>query len=125
MTYVYPACFGRNEDGSYTITYPDLPGCISEGRDLANALAMASKALSQWMAYLIDEKQPLPTPSDLSQLTAGENEVLSLVAVDVRDNRAVRRTVSLPAWMDAEASKAGLSLSRVLQDALEARLDAR
>ena len=122
MTHVYPACFGRNEDGSYTIAYPDLPGCISEGKDLADALAMASKALSQWIAYLMEDEQPLPAPSDMAQLTAGENEVLSLVAADVRDNRAVRRTVSLPAWMDAEAAAAGISLSRALQEALAARL---
>ena len=36
--YVYPALFHKNDDNSYTITYPDLPGCISEGKSLENAL---------------------------------------------------------------------------------------
>lgn len=46
MEYVYPAIFQQNEDGSYTITYPDLPGCISEGKSLGNAMFMAQSALT-------------------------------------------------------------------------------
>ena len=57
--YVYPALFHKNDDNSYTITYPDLPGCISEGKSLENALYMAESALTQWMEYLSD-KDPRP-----------------------------------------------------------------
>ena len=54
--YVYPALFHLNEDdGSYTITYPDIPGCISEGKSLENALYMAQDALCVWLRYLLDE----------------------------------------------------------------------
>ena len=45
MEYVYPAIFHKNKDGSYSIVYPDLPGCISEGKTLANALIMVQSAL--------------------------------------------------------------------------------
>ncbi len=62
--YVYPAIFHSNEDGSYTITYPDLPGCISEGKSLGNAIYMAQSALTQWIEYLTDKKQPIPLASD-------------------------------------------------------------
>lgn len=58
--YVYPALFHKNADGSYTITYPDLPGCISEGKDLGNALYMAQSALTGWVEYLIDKKMDIP-----------------------------------------------------------------
>lgn len=47
--YVYPAIFHRNEDDSFSITYPDLPGCISEGKSLGNAMYMAQSALTQWI----------------------------------------------------------------------------
>ena len=47
--FVYPAVFHTNEDGSFTITYPDLPGCISEGNSLGNAMYMAQAALTQWI----------------------------------------------------------------------------
>ena len=47
--YVYPAIFHANEDNTFTITYPDLPGCITEGKSLANAMYMAQYALTQWL----------------------------------------------------------------------------
>ena len=120
---VYPAVFHPNEDGSFTITYPDLPGCISEGKSLGNAMYMAQSALSQWMEYLTDKKQEIPQASSLKDIEADKEEFTSLVRVDVRDGRAVKRTVSIPKWMDDMVSEAGLSLSRVLQDALKEKLN--
>lgn len=121
MEYVYPAVFAENDDGSYTITYPDLPGCISEGKSLENALMMASSALAQWINYNVDKHQPLPEPTPIKKVTVGESEFANLIRVDVKDGRAVRRTISIPKWMDDRASEDGLSLSRILQDALNER----
>ena len=120
--YVYPALFHKNDDNSYTITYPDLPGCISEGKSLENALYMAESALTQWMEYLSDSKQPIPDSTPMQEVAVESVEFVNLIRTDVKDNRAVRRTVSIPKWMDDKVSDAGLSLSRVLQDALKERL---
>ena len=120
--YVYPAIFHANDDGSYTITYPDLPGCISEGKDLGNAMYMAASALSQWVEYLAKRKETVPPSSRLQDVAAGDGEFVNLIRAEVKDGRAVKRTVSIPKWMDDSAVKAGLSLSRVLQDALRDRL---
>ncbi len=49
--YVFPARFHPNEDGSFTVVFPDLPGCISEGKSLENAMHMAQSALAQWLEY--------------------------------------------------------------------------
>lgn len=122
MKCVYAALFEKNNDGSYTVTFPDLPGCISEGKSLIDAAYMAQSALKQWVEYLTDKNEILPSASDISSIQSKDNAFTSLVCVDVRDNKAVKRTVSLPQWMDAEASAAGLSLSKVLQDALGERL---
>ena len=121
--YVYPAIFHPNEDGSYTITYPDLAGCISEGKTLANAMYMAQNALTQWIEYLTDKKQPVPSASTLNNVTAADGEFVNLIRAEVKDNRAIRRTVSIPKWMDDKVTETGLSLSRVLQDALKERLN--
>lgn len=121
--YVYPAIFHPNEDGSFTITYPDLPGCISEGKSLGNAMYMAQSALTQWIEYLTDKKQEIPTARNLNEIETFQNEFVSLIRADVKDGRAVKRTVSIPKWMDDKVSEAGLSLSRVLQDALKERLN--
>lgn len=123
--YVYPAIFHLNsDDGSYTITFPDLPGCISEGKSLENALYMAQDALRVWLQYTLDEKGPVPEPSAMGQVETAPGEFVNLVRASVRDNRAVRRTVSIPKWMDEQVAAAGISLSRVLQDALKDRLGA-
>lgn len=121
--YVYPAIFHSNEDGSFTITYPDLPGCISEGKNLANAMYMAQTALAQWIEYLTDKKQSLPSPTNFKCLKTTELEFVNLIRADIKDRRAVKRTVSIPKWMDDMVSEAGLSLSRVLQEALRDKLN--
>ena len=121
--YVYPAIFHPNDDGSYTITYPDLPGCISEGKSLGNAIYMAQAALTQWIEYLTDKKQFIPSASDLKTIDLSREEFVSLIRADVKDGRAVKRTVSIPKWMDDKVTETGLSLSRVFQDALKERLN--
>ena len=121
MEYIYPAIFHANDDSSYTITYPDLPGCISEGKTLVNAVYMAQSALSQWIEYLINKNQVLPNATDIRGITVSNDEFVNLVRADVRDNRAVKRTVSIPKWMDDKVAESRLSLSRVLQDALSQR----
>ena len=121
MEYVYPAVFHPNEDGSYTITYPDLPGCISEGKSLADAVYMSQSALVQWIAYLTDKNLDIPDASPLDSIKPGDGEFVNLVFAGVKDSRAVRRTVSIPKWMDEKVSASGISLSRVLQDALSAK----
>lgn len=122
MEYVYPAIFDQNDDDSYTITFPDLPGCISEGKSLSNALYMAQSALTQWIEYLLDEKESIPVPSQIQNINLADNQFVNLVRADIRDNRAIRRTVSIPGWLDIKASEAGISLSKILQDALKERL---
>ena len=119
--YVFPAVFHPNDDGSFTITYPDLPGCISEGKNLANAVHMAQDALYQWIEYLISKSTPIPDPTSPFGLVCRDGEFFTFVRVEVKDNRAVRRTVSLPKWMDDRASAEGLSLSRILQESLSQR----
>ena len=122
MEYVYPALFEPNDDGSYTISFPDLPGCYSEGKNLANAVYMAQSGLTQWIEYHIDKKLELPKATDINDMTATAPNFVNLVRADIKDGRAVKRTVSIPKWMDEKVSETGLSLSRVLQDALAQRL---
>lgn len=121
--FVYPAVFHPNEDGSFTVTFPDLPGCISEGKSLGNAMYMAQSALTQWLEYLTDKKLSFPEACVLDHIETADGEFVNFVRAELKDNRAIRRTVSIPKWMDEKVSEAGLSLSRVLQDALKEKLN--
>ena len=122
--YVYPAVFHANDDGTYTVSFPDLPGCISEGKDLENAIHMAQSALTLWLHCAVEVKEPIPAASAPASVSTAPGEFLSLVRAEVRDERAVRRTVSIPRWMDEKVTASHISLSRVLQDALRERLAA-
>ena len=121
--YIYPAIFHKNNDGSFTVTFPDLPGCITEGKTMGNALRMAQAALTQWIDFLHDEKEAIPKASEYSAITPTEGEAVSLVQADTRDNRAVKRTVSLPKWMDDKLAEAGFSLSKLVQEAGKQKLE--
>jgi len=122
MEFVYPAIFHKNKDESYTVTYPDLPGCISEGKNLGNALYMAQSALKQWIGYLTDKDMEIPAASTPNDLKISKAELINLICAEVKDTKAVKRTVSIPKWMDDRVVQSGLSLSRILQDALTERL---
>ena len=122
MEYVYPAIFHDNGDDSYTVTFPDLPGCMTQGNTLSQAIYMAEKALAQWIEYLSDKELAVSKASAIGSIAADAGEFINLIRADVRDSRAVRRTVSIPKWMDMRVNEVGLSLSRVLQDALSERL---
>jgi hypothetical protein len=83
---------------------------------------MAQNALTQWIEFLLEEKEPVPLASDVNKIKPLNNQFVNLIRADVRNNRAVRRTVSIPGWLDTKAAEAGISLSKVLQDALKEKL---
>ncbi|MCL2301312.1 MAG: type II toxin-antitoxin system HicB family antitoxin [Firmicutes bacterium] len=121
MEYVYPAVFHPNANGSYTITFPDLPGCISEGKSLPNALYMAQAALFDWAEFMEEEGETLPAAAQDRATALEQDEFMNYIRAETKDNRAVRRNISIPRWMDEQVSRRGLSLSRVVQDALTER----
>ena len=119
MEYIYPAIFHPGESGNIAIVFPDLPGCFSQGKDLANAMYMAASGLKQWIEYLTDKGLEIPAPSE-PQDVKPENpgEYVTLIRAELKDKRSVRRNVSIPAWMNERVEKSNISLSRVLQEAL-------
>jgi len=84
MKYVYPSVFHANSDGSYTITFPDLPGCISEGKSLPSAMEWAQSALLEWLQYLIDENEPIPVASPIRAIkTESDAEFVTLIYAEI------------------------------------------
>ena len=121
LEYVYPAIFHKNNNNSYTVIFPDLSGCITEGKSLAEAMRMAQSAINQWIEYSKDKNLQIPKPTEINNIKVNSNEFVRLIRTDIKDSHAVKRTVSIPKWMDERVTEAGLSLSRVLQDALKQR----
>jgi predicted RNase H-like HicB family nuclease len=132
MKYIYSAVFSTNEDGTkYYARIPDLPGCITTGSNLHDAIEQITDAASGWLVVAEDEKIPIPTPTRQDSMLHEPGCVFSLVQVDtiayraLTDTRAVRKNVSLPAWMVDLADKRGINCSQVLQEGLTARFNAQ
>ena len=126
MKYVYTATFTPIEDGSgYYCRVPDLPGCITTGHDLQDSITNIVDAAAGWLCVAEDEKLDISAPSPQSDIHCEPGTVLSLIQVDTlkyraaNDKHAVRKNVSIPAWMDRLASDRKINCSQVLQDGLQ------
>jgi predicted RNase H-like HicB family nuclease len=127
-TYVYPAYFRKVDGGAYSIDFPDLPGCASAGSSLEDAMAMAREALSLHLFGLIEDSDPLPAPSDIAGIVCEPGSALALVEgrpdvvkAELR-NRSVKKTLTIPYWINQEAERLHLNFSQILQEALRERL---
>lgn len=121
MKYVYPAIFTK-EDGQYLVSVPDLSGCHTFGDTLSEAIEMARDAMSMWLCIAEDNKEEIPKPTiDLKC----NDTIVSLIDIDTIayrrkiDNKAVKKTLSIPSWLNTQAEIAGVNFSGILQEALK------
>ncbi len=130
MKLVYPACFYPDEDGCYTVVVPDLPGCVTEGKDLAEALYMAVDAASGWVLTSLEDGEEIPKASKQNDIKADEyeNGFVNLIVLDMDSysekygSKAVRKNCTIPAWLNTRAEAANINFSAVLQEALQEKL---
>ena len=127
MTRIYPAIF-HAEDG-FWVEFPDLEGCNTCGETFEDAMELAQEALGLYINSLLENHQDIPSPSDIRSIHSDPTNVISYVCVDDvkyrRDTHAVKKTLSIPAWLALEADEHNLSLSKVLQEALMQKIGAR
>ena len=127
MRYTYTAVF-TEEGGKVYAKVPDLDGCITTGKDLADAIDQMSDAMAAWLCTAEDEDLDIPSPTPQKDIPHDGNTTLSLIKADtlkyreLTDTRAVRKNVSLPAWLVKLADARRINCSQVLQDALMARI---
>ncbi len=133
MKAVYPVYFTMTDD-VVLVEVPDLE-ILTEGKDMNNAIDMARDAIELKCVSLEDAKLEIPQPSDFASLdvengtfSSDGKTVISYVDIDSSeyrrkiDTKTVRRNVALPSWLNYEADKAGVNVSRILQEALMATL---
>lgn len=122
--YLYPAVFTYEDGQEIAVTFPDLPGCVTCGKDDAEALAMAQDALGGHLWCMEDDNDVIPAPTPLRAVKTQSNEVVVPVGVYMpvirlaQVNKAVSRTVTIPAWLNAAAIEKGVNFSQTLQVAL-------
>lgn len=126
--YLYPAVF-TPEDAGYSVVFPDLKNCFTSGATLEEAMDMANDVLCLTLYDLEQESAAIPTASAVNDVPHGENEFVSLVSCDTIayrkffDNKAVKKTLSIPSWLNDMAERADINFSGTLQEALKAKLN--
>lgn len=126
--YVYPAIFTHEPEGNYSISFPDVEGCYTSAETLEAGIEMASDALCLMLYDMEENGETPPQPSDMHQLSVEDNQLVTLIRCDTvayrkfYDNRAVKKTLTIPSWLNTMAEKQGVNFSMVLQNALKAEL---
>lgn len=128
--YFYPAVFSYEPGQEIAVDFPDLK-CATSGINDDDALLSARELLGCVLCGMEEDGEKIPAPTPLASVALQKNERAVLVDVympsirQARVNRAVSRTVTLPAWLNAAAMERNLNFSQVLQDALKNQLNLR
>lgn len=126
MALIYPAVLYPFSDGSggYVVEFPDLPGCITEGRTLEEAILMGNDAASGWILEELEEGNKVPEATDYKNVVPREGGLVNLFSLDMEayaekyGEKSVRKNLTIPAWLNTFAEKNNINFSQVLQDAL-------
>lgn len=125
MKLAYPALFSPWEEGTgYSVEFPDLPGCVTEGASMAEAIEMAEDAASGWVLGELEDGNSIPSASSPASIHPTDGGFISVVVLDMDayaekyGNKAVRKNLTIPAWLNTFAEQQHISFSQVLTDAL-------
>jgi len=125
MKLIYPAIFTPCEEKEgYTVVVPDLPGCVTEGRDLINAIEMAIDAASGWVLDELEDGHPVPASSSPASVIVPDGSFMNMIILDMTEyaekygTKTIRKNITIPAWLNTYGERNNINFSKVLQDAL-------
>ncbi len=125
MKLIYPALF-HVEDGVYWVEFPDLTGCQTYGESLSETVMNAKEALEGYAISIMENKEKLPEPSDITSIKCENGAFATLIDVDVsaylNKSKAIKKTLTIPQWLNDMAVEKGINFSQTLQDALILKL---
>lgn len=125
----YPAIFHVAEEGGFWITFPDLPECMTQGDNMQEAYEMAVDALGLALVSREQEKLEIPTASELNNISVEKDEYCVIIEFDMlaykkrTNSKVVKKTLSIPEWLNEAATAAGVNFSQVLQEALMQKIN--
>ena len=127
--YSYPAIFSPEEHGGYSIRFPDLEGCYTCGESITDALMMGQDALAFTLYDYEKEGRKLPTASPPSAILLNEREFINYIACDTieyrkrQNTKTIKKTLTIPEWLNEAAIERNLNFSQTLQEALIAKIE--
>lgn len=125
--YFYPALFHKAKEGGFWISFPDIPECLTQGDNMSEAYEMAIDALGLALEDRIKENN-IPVPTEVDAILPEKDAYIVIIEFDLleykrrHNSKAVKKTLSIPQWLNEEATARGINFSQVLQDGLKAQL---
>ena len=126
-TYVFPAIFTYEEDG-ISIEFPDLPGCLSCADTTDEAIKMAKEALALHLYGMEEDNDEIPKDTPINNIDLLKNQIPMLVEVYMPlyrtaiENQSIKKTLTIPQWLNKIAEQNKINFSQVLQNALKEQL---
>lgn len=123
----YPDVFHTAEEGGFWVTFPDIPECMTQGDNMQEAYEMAVDALGLSLTSREAERKEIPKASSLDEVDP-EDGTLVIVEFDMAEyrrrnsSRAVKKTLSIPEWLNEAAVRENVNFSQILQEALMSKL---
>lgn len=138
MLTIYPVCFFKEDSGHYSVVFPDLNWLATQGETLEEAMTMGVECLASHIYTCKKDNQMIPVPSSICEISLDEvakelelkpvEAFVNMVSVDVEEyakrhfEKSVRKTLTIPAWLNAIALEQGVNFSQTLQEALLAKI---
>ena len=122
MKYVYPALFVVEDDG-IIVTFPDLDDTFTDGATMQEAFENAEDVLNL-MLWNREEEKKNPLPSPLEQITVPQGATLAMIKADtlayrkMHDTKTIRRSITIPSWLDTLARERNINFSQLMQNAI-------
>ena len=127
--YIYPAVFTPEENGLYSVNFPDLQSCYTSGNNLKDAIKMAEDILAYVLYDYEKDGLEIPTPSEMKEIALSKDEFVNYIVCDTIgyqkrfNNKSVKKTITVPMWLNELALKNDLNFSQTLQEALLKKLN--
>lgn len=128
MLKTYVAVIQEAEEGGYTLYFPDVENAYTEGDNIEETMTNAQEVLGVMLAYRIEEEEPFPVQSSIADINNSltHNEFAALIQVDytqyIRDSKVIKKTLTMPDWLNKMAEKEGIAFSATLVEALKEKL---
>ena len=129
MKYVYPAIFKQTEIGTYSAIFPDIAQGATMGKTIAECMENARDFLVFALYEMERDGESIPLATDLNKIECEKNDIVNLMDVDTdtarrwHETRTVRKTLTIPSWLNERAEAANVNFSQELQKALKKKLN--
>ena len=123
--YTYPAVFEKEQEGGFSIYFPDIDGCYTQSDDIAEGIESAGDALCLMLYDLEKKGAPMPKPSNINDIAHGSDSIVTLIACDTRfyknyfEGKSVKINATIPLWLKEEGERRQVNFSLILQNGLK------